>query len=49
MIIVFLSKDNLAIIFTDSKDMQLAVADLAYLLGLMMVINSAAQVMSGIN
>ncbi|KAK7270469.1 hypothetical protein RIF29_23637 [Crotalaria pallida] len=47
MIIIFLSKDNLAIIFTSSKDMQLAVTDLAYLLGLTMVINSAAQVMSG--
>lgn len=47
MIITFLSKDNLAIIFTNSKDMQLAVTDLAYLLGLTMVVNSAAQVMSG--
>ncbi|KAK7270471.1 hypothetical protein RIF29_23640 [Crotalaria pallida] len=47
MTIIFLSKDNLAMIFTNSKDMQLAVTDLAYLLGLTMVINSAAQVMSG--
>jgi len=49
MITVFLSKDNLAIIFTSSKDMQLTVADQAYLLGLTMIINSAAQLMSGIN
>ncbi|KAG4984156.1 hypothetical protein AAZX31_10G219500 [Glycine max] len=48
MITVFLSKDNLAIIFTSSKDMQLTVADQAYLLGLTMIINSAAQLMSGV-
>ncbi|KAK7343706.1 hypothetical protein VNO77_12665 [Canavalia gladiata] len=48
MITIFLSKDNLAIIFTKSKDMQLAVADLAYLLGLTIIINSAAQIMSGV-
>ncbi|KAJ1391014.1 Multi antimicrobial extrusion protein [Sesbania bispinosa] len=48
MIAIFLNKDNIAIIFTNSKDMQLAVADLAYLLGLTMIINSVAQVLSGV-
>ncbi|KAI4351680.1 hypothetical protein L6164_006016 [Bauhinia variegata] len=48
MLLVFFSKDNLAIIFTNSKDMDLAVGDLAYLLGLTMVINSVSQVISGV-
>ena len=47
MTVVFLSKEDLAIIFTNSKDMIRAVADLAYLLGLTMVLNSASQVISG--
>uniref|UniRef100_A0A151UFC5 Protein DETOXIFICATION n=1 Tax=Cajanus cajan TaxID=3821 RepID=A0A151UFC5_CAJCA len=45
---VFLTKEDLAIIFTNSKDMIEAVADLAYLLGVTMVLNSASQVMSGV-
>ncbi|KAG4952479.1 hypothetical protein JHK84_045787 [Glycine max] len=48
MIAIFLSKDEFAKIFTDSEDMIRAVADLAYLLGVSMVINSASQVMSGV-
>ena len=47
MIVIFLSKDEFAKIFTNSEDMIRAVADLAYLLGVSMVINSASQVMSG--
>ena len=47
MTVIFLSKDEFAKIFTNSKDMIRAVADLAYLLGVSMVINSASHVMSG--
>ncbi|KAG5012881.1 hypothetical protein JHK86_025142 [Glycine max] len=43
-----ISKDEFAKIFTNSKDMIRAVADLAYLLGVSMVINSASHVMSGV-
>ncbi|KAK7270880.1 hypothetical protein RJT34_26377 [Clitoria ternatea] len=48
MIIIFLSKENLAVIFTNSEEMIHAVADLAYLLGISMVINSVSQVISGV-
>ncbi|KAH1233525.1 Protein DETOXIFICATION 34 [Glycine max] len=48
MTVIFLSKDEFAKIFTNSKDMIRAVADLAYLLGVSMVINSASHVMSGV-
>ncbi|KAL2334753.1 hypothetical protein Fmac_015966 [Flemingia macrophylla] len=48
MTIIFLTKENLAIIFTNSKEMIQAVADLAYLLGVTMVLNSASYVMSGV-
>ncbi|KAK7315104.1 hypothetical protein VNO77_33636 [Canavalia gladiata] len=48
MTIIFLGKEDLAIIFTNSEDIIQAVADLAYLLGIAMVINSASQVISGV-
>ncbi|KAK7364359.1 hypothetical protein VNO80_12950 [Phaseolus coccineus] len=48
MALIFLTKEDLATIFTNSEDMILAVADLAYLLGITMVLNSASQVISGV-
>ncbi|RDX85109.1 Protein DETOXIFICATION 34, partial [Mucuna pruriens] len=48
MAIIFLSKEEFAKIFTNSEDMILAVADLAYLLGATMVLNSASHVMTGV-
>ena len=47
MTVIFFSKDEFDKIFTDSEDMILAAADLAYLLGVTIVLNSASQVMSG--
>ncbi|RDX85110.1 Protein DETOXIFICATION 34, partial [Mucuna pruriens] len=48
MTVIFLSKQEFAKIFTNNEDMIQAVADLAYLLGVTMVLNSASQVMSGV-
>ncbi|MED6171264.1 hypothetical protein PIB30_039255 [Stylosanthes scabra] len=48
MSVVFLSKQDLAIIFTNSEDLIRAVADLAYLLGLTMLLSSVSQVISGV-
>jgi len=47
MTLIFLTKEDFATIFTNSEDMILAVADLAYLLGITMLLNSASQVISG--
>uniref|UniRef100_A0A3Q7GQI9 Protein DETOXIFICATION n=1 Tax=Solanum lycopersicum TaxID=4081 RepID=A0A3Q7GQI9_SOLLC len=41
-------REHLAIIFTSSKDMQQAVGDLSYLLGITMVLNSVQPVISGV-
>ncbi|KAK7283623.1 hypothetical protein RIF29_13264 [Crotalaria pallida] len=46
--VIFLCKDDIAIIFSNSKDMIKAVSDLAYLLGLTMVLVSASLVISGV-
>ena len=48
MIIVLAVKNHLAIFFTNSKDLQQAVADLAWLLGITMLLNSVQPVISGI-
>lgn len=48
MVIVLVARDHLAIIFSNSKEMQEAVADLAYLLGITMVLNSVQPVISGV-
>uniref|UniRef100_K7LDN7 Protein DETOXIFICATION n=1 Tax=Glycine max TaxID=3847 RepID=K7LDN7_SOYBN len=48
MTVIFFSKDEFAKIFTDSEDMILADSDLAHLLGVTIVLNSASQVMSGV-
>nr|GMC94476.1 protein DETOXIFICATION 35-like [Ipomoea batatas] len=48
-VIVLATRNHMAIIFTDSKEMQQAVAKLAGLLGITMVLNSVQPVISGIN
>ncbi|BBN69856.1 detoxifying efflux carrier 35 [Prunus dulcis] len=48
MIAVFISRDYYATVFTNSEDMQRAVARLAYCLGVTMLLNSATVVLSGV-
>ncbi|XP_059298836.1 protein DETOXIFICATION 35-like [Lycium ferocissimum] len=48
MVVVLVAREHLAIIFTSSKDMIQAVGDLAYLLGITMVLNSVQPVISGV-
>ncbi|KAK2992623.1 hypothetical protein RJ640_023933 [Escallonia rubra] len=48
MSIIMTTRNHFAIIFTDSKEMQRAVAHLAYLLGITMVLNSVQPVISGV-
>ncbi|CAK9185061.1 unnamed protein product [Ilex paraguariensis] len=48
MILVVATRNYFAVIFTNSKDLQQAVAHLAYLLGLTMVLNSVQPVISGV-
>lgn len=48
MILVLAVRNHLAILFTNSKDLQRAVADLAWLLGITMVLNSVQPVISGV-
>lgn len=45
--IIMMTKDHFAIIFTDSKQMQKAVSELASLLGITMILNSVQPVLSG--
>jgi len=47
MTVIFLSKEKFAFIFTNSDDMIHAASELAYLLGITMVINSVSQTISG--
>lgn len=47
MIVVMATKNYLGIIFTNSKDLENAVAHLVYLLGLTVVLNSVQAVISG--
>ncbi|XP_058741939.1 protein DETOXIFICATION 34-like [Vicia villosa] len=47
-IIVIITKDRFAVIFTDSKEMQEAVSKLASLLGVTMILNSVQPVLSGV-
>lgn len=49
MLIILIAKDYFAIIFTNSKDLQLAVSKLAFLLGITMVLNSVQPVIGGTN
>ncbi|TMW91013.1 hypothetical protein EJD97_014918 [Solanum chilense] len=48
MISVLAVRNHLAILYTNSKDLQRAVADLAWLLGITMVLNSVQPVISGV-
>ncbi|CAL1371174.1 unnamed protein product [Linum trigynum] len=48
MVVVLISKDYFAIIFTNSQEMQRAVSKLAFLLGITMVLNSVQPVISGV-
>ncbi|KAA3455825.1 protein DETOXIFICATION 35-like [Gossypium australe] len=48
MVLLVITRDDFAVIFTSSKEMQRAVAHLAYLLGVTMVLNSVQPVISGV-
>ncbi|TQD82953.1 hypothetical protein C1H46_031463 [Malus baccata] len=48
MIIILITKDDFAVIFTSDKELQQEVAKLAYLLGITMVLNSVQPVISGV-
>ncbi|GAB4826325.1 Protein DETOXIFICATION 35 [Ancistrocladus abbreviatus] len=48
MVLVLIARDHFAVIFTSSKELQQAVAKLAWLLGLTMVINSIQLIISGV-
>lgn len=48
MVVILVSKNYFAVIFTSSKELQHAVAHLASLLGVTMVLNSVQPVISGI-
>ncbi|KAI4369879.1 hypothetical protein MLD38_018276 [Melastoma candidum] len=47
-VIIMVTKDDFSVIFTDSKEMRKAVAELAYLLGITMILNSVQPVISGV-
>jgi MATE family multidrug resistance protein len=47
MTVIFSSKQDFPMIFTKSEDMIHAASELAYLLGITMIINSVAQTISG--
>ncbi|KAK1574950.1 hypothetical protein Q3G72_001282 [Acer saccharum] len=48
MAVILLTRNQFAVIFTNSKELQTAVAKLAYLLGITMVLNSVQPVISGV-
>ncbi|XP_022737509.1 protein DETOXIFICATION 35-like [Durio zibethinus] len=48
MVVLVITRDHFAVIFTSSEEMQRAVAHLAYLLGVTMVLNSVQPVISGV-
>ncbi|XP_050224952.1 protein DETOXIFICATION 35-like [Mercurialis annua] len=48
MVVILITKDYFAIIFTDSKELQVAVSKLAFLLGITMVLNSIQPVIGGV-
>ncbi|KAH7557674.1 hypothetical protein JRO89_XS11G0199800 [Xanthoceras sorbifolium] len=48
MVLILITKDYFAVIFTNSKQLQQAVSKLAYLLGITMVLNSVQPVISGV-
>lgn len=48
MVLILVARDYFAVIYTDSKELQQAVAKLAWLLGVTMVLNSIQPVISGV-
>ncbi|KAJ8490442.1 hypothetical protein OPV22_012163 [Ensete ventricosum] len=48
MAIILATRNQFSVIFTSDRDMQRAVADIAYLLGITMVLNSIQPVISGV-
>ncbi|CAI0470295.1 unnamed protein product [Linum tenue] len=46
--VILATREDFAVIFTDSNEMKKAVADLAYLLGITMILNSIQPVISGV-
>ncbi|KDP22243.1 hypothetical protein JCGZ_26074 [Jatropha curcas] len=48
MVIVVITKENFAVIYTSSKELQVAVSKLAFLLGVTMVLNSVQPVIGGV-
>ena len=48
MVVILITKDYFAVIFTSSTELQEAVSRLAILLGVTMVLNSVQPVISGI-
>ncbi|GAU32374.1 hypothetical protein TSUD_44170 [Trifolium subterraneum] len=48
MVVILLTKDYFAVVFTNSKDLQAAVANLGNLLAVTMVLNSVQPVISGV-
>lgn len=48
MVVILITKDYFAVIFTNSEDLQRAVSRLAFLLGVTMVLNSVQPVISGV-
>ncbi|PQM39255.1 protein DETOXIFICATION 35 isoform X2 [Prunus yedoensis var. nudiflora] len=47
MIVILITKDSFSLLFTSDKDLQQAVAKLAYLLGITMLLNSIQPIISG--
>ncbi|OMO78796.1 hypothetical protein CCACVL1_14102 [Corchorus capsularis] len=47
-VVILITRNKFAIIFTDSKEMQKAVAHLAHFLGMTMILNSVQPVISGV-
>lgn len=47
MVLIILTKDHFALLFTSSEKMQKAVSKLAYLLAVTMLLNSVQPVISG--
>ncbi|XP_074570408.1 protein DETOXIFICATION 35-like [Curcuma longa] len=48
MVLILATRNHFSVIFTSDKDMQRAVAQIAYLLGITMVLNSIQPVISGV-
>ncbi|XP_008234187.1 PREDICTED: protein DETOXIFICATION 35-like [Prunus mume] len=48
MIVILITKDSFSLLFTSDKELQQAVAKLAYLLGITMLLNSIQPIISGV-